>query len=586
MGDVMKKVLPGDRLKIPAKTFNTFIDAARDFQARQHSRTSGPKAPPQQNGIVLVRNDTGADRHLFEILGIDGPLYGPDDNLEEFEFRFALKGITPDADHLGNFVILLEPVKDGQLGRAMIQGITPVKVQVETEGYQYADVCTDEGSEYAHLVSAPRGAAFILYIETGTGEKWAIVRVANVTPSRQDAAIHGLKVAGLWKAWGVPWTNFETDGYIAFVSGKFAFLDKSWVDEEGDDLNIKATGPRGTNAPIGYRGIAVDDFLGWVAGDGFEEIPGSDECYDGEVVPFVGPEAALPDWQIIAGKGLVLENPVPYDRKLHVELADDVPGLMFDVDTDDGKLQVDPDEQKAIAVSADGVGVKLADPPGLEFDAGGGLKALPDTTRGMDVDANGLFIVVNTNQGIDVDAQGVKALADATRAVSITQDGIGVDVDPNYALQVSDNKVQVVVKTAGGIELTDGALDIPEHADGGLNHREDGRLGVKADTARGLDTDENGAFVEVEGTPAAPVTVIGQGWVGFDASGVVAHGKPNPRAETTPYLRITFGNVTSGGHTVPAYWWQYRGQEPQGPFGEINVYVDENGHTYEVNYPA
>jgi hypothetical protein len=32
---------------------------------------------------------------------------------------------------------------------------------------------------------------------------------------------------------------------------------------------------------------------------------------------------------------------------------------------------------------------------------------------------------------------------------------------------------------------------------GGLEHREDGRLGIMADTARGLDTDMDGAFVRV-----------------------------------------------------------------------------------------
>jgi hypothetical protein len=109
-------------------------------------------------------------------------------------------------------------------------------------------------------------------------------------------------------------------------------------------------------------------------------------------------------------------------------------------------------------------------------------------------------------------ASGDKALVDATRAVSISQDGIGVDVDPNYALTVSGNKVQVVVKAAGGIELTDGALDIPEHADGGLNHREDGRLGVEADSSRGPDTDTDGVFARLKTS----------GGLAFD-SGEIAH---------------------------------------------------------------
>ena len=34
MGDPFKKVQRGDRLRIPAETFNTFIDAAKDFRNR------------------------------------------------------------------------------------------------------------------------------------------------------------------------------------------------------------------------------------------------------------------------------------------------------------------------------------------------------------------------------------------------------------------------------------------------------------------------------------------------------------------------------------------------------------------------
>ena len=38
MSDALKKVQPGEPLKIRAVTFNTMIDAARDFRDRQHDR--------------------------------------------------------------------------------------------------------------------------------------------------------------------------------------------------------------------------------------------------------------------------------------------------------------------------------------------------------------------------------------------------------------------------------------------------------------------------------------------------------------------------------------------------------------------
>jgi hypothetical protein len=52
---------------------------------------------------------------LFEIVALDGPLYGPDDNEQEFGFRLAFKGVVSDSDHFGKFAVLLEPVKQGAM---------------------------------------------------------------------------------------------------------------------------------------------------------------------------------------------------------------------------------------------------------------------------------------------------------------------------------------------------------------------------------------------------------------------------------------------------------------------------------------
>jgi len=58
VGNPFKKVQPGQKLEIPAEAFNTFIDAALDFKARQRSQqqSSIPAIPaaqlsnPQPNG--------------------------------------------------------------------------------------------------------------------------------------------------------------------------------------------------------------------------------------------------------------------------------------------------------------------------------------------------------------------------------------------------------------------------------------------------------------------------------------------------------------------------------------------------------
>ena len=61
MADTLAKVKSGDPLKIPAATFNTFIDAARDFRTRTQNRSQKARPAVRQSGIVLIRNATAVD---------------------------------------------------------------------------------------------------------------------------------------------------------------------------------------------------------------------------------------------------------------------------------------------------------------------------------------------------------------------------------------------------------------------------------------------------------------------------------------------------------------------------------------------
>lgn len=181
MGDNMKKVRSGDQLNIPAATFNTFIDASRDFLSRQNNLNQQHSRDTRSSGIILVKNASGEDRARFEILGITEPIINAADNEEQFKNRVALKGETPTADdHTGKFVILLEPLKTDGIGMAMALGICPVKITVGNDAHSHADVKDGEGTS---LQSGFYGCAQILWKEEGAGEKWAVVRL-NAMPPR------------------------------------------------------------------------------------------------------------------------------------------------------------------------------------------------------------------------------------------------------------------------------------------------------------------------------------------------------------------------------------------------------------------
>jgi len=221
----LKKVRKGDPLNFPASAFNAFVGAAEFTEAMK--RSGGRHFTPQvrQAGIVRVKNDSGADRDRFNILGIDAPIFTPTDNEDTFKNQVALTGVEPDEDyHVGKFAILLEPIPDGKIGLACLDGVCPVKIGVEDEDHEYADVADAEAGK---LRSCPLGAGQILWKESGTGEKWAVVRL------------------------GVPPSPFEVV--------KFAGVCK--IDEENPDTayaNVAVIQNDFTNGPA-YLGIAYPD---------------------------------------------------------------------------------------------------------------------------------------------------------------------------------------------------------------------------------------------------------------------------------------------------------------------------------------
>jgi len=174
-GDALRKVAPGETLRIPAGAYNAFIDAAQDLQRRQREQASQAKDVQQIPGTVYIRNDSGADRARYEILGVSGPLFTLGSTDGSFRDVTALIGVVPtEAGHKGRFVILVEPIRSGQIGRALAVGVCPVMLTMSDPAHLYADVA--DGSP-AGLASAESGAAAILWTALPWGSGWALVRL-------------------------------------------------------------------------------------------------------------------------------------------------------------------------------------------------------------------------------------------------------------------------------------------------------------------------------------------------------------------------------------------------------------------------
>jgi len=180
-GNALGRVNPGDALNFPAQTFNIFCDTAEEV-ARMKGRQFADRQPGRgiNTGIVTVRNDSGGDLLRFAVLGIGAPIIDNSDNLAEFQNRVTFKGQLPDIDlHRGRFVILLEPLADGAIGKAVVSGVCQVLVNVSDAAHTFADVIDGDATT---LASGWSGAE-ILWKETGTGDdKCAIVRLGPPTP--------------------------------------------------------------------------------------------------------------------------------------------------------------------------------------------------------------------------------------------------------------------------------------------------------------------------------------------------------------------------------------------------------------------
>ena len=167
----MEKLNKGNVLT--ATNWNQLVDAAR--LAVKQVQTGGDVLEwTRQATIVRVRNDSGSDVSRFGVLGVKGGVaITPTDKLAEFQATPVLTTETLAATHAGKFVVAIEPIANGKIGRAVASGVVVCQVSVTTSGDAFAEAGTGV------LTTGATGSALVLYVESGTGTKWAVVRIGD-----------------------------------------------------------------------------------------------------------------------------------------------------------------------------------------------------------------------------------------------------------------------------------------------------------------------------------------------------------------------------------------------------------------------
>lgn len=166
------KTYGGQRVKLSAADMNAWQDAARLAKSGQRILLTEPP-DPRSVTLALVRNDSGANQPRFAVLGLNGPIISTTANLTEWKERLTFKGILPTAvTHSGKFCVLLEPLANGRIGTAAVGGVVPVRI-TGTAGTTWVDVATGVTT----LAAGTSGSAQVLDQESGSGTRWAVVRL-------------------------------------------------------------------------------------------------------------------------------------------------------------------------------------------------------------------------------------------------------------------------------------------------------------------------------------------------------------------------------------------------------------------------
>lgn len=133
VGDPYKKVQSGDKLEIPAAAWNALMELAQKAKMADMSRADLARLAARIPCLTaLVKNNSQADRNVFDYVVIRGSLSsGSIQNPHEFARTPVLWGDAPSyQDDIGRPVaVYLEPCKAGELGLAVVNGLTLARVE-------------------------------------------------------------------------------------------------------------------------------------------------------------------------------------------------------------------------------------------------------------------------------------------------------------------------------------------------------------------------------------------------------------------------------------------------------------------------
>lgn len=244
MPDPFRQVRPGEALEIPSQVWNSMVDVVRPHG----TLTTGGRSEATGREAIIIRvlNGTGADLGRCSVIGLDGPVFTPSDNVNAFLRQPAFRGVLPEETaHKKRYAVLLDPASDGQFARAFLAGVCQVRVDMVDASHQFANIVA---GVTGRLKSSRFGHAQILWTESDgsyygydTGEMWALVRLGVTTSCFSvGVALEDFQPRG-GGAYGYGTVElYRYSGGSAVSAGETITAYTASADDDGYGVNIAA----------------------------------------------------------------------------------------------------------------------------------------------------------------------------------------------------------------------------------------------------------------------------------------------------------------------------------------------------------
>lgn len=227
-------IIAGKRIRrLPTRRMNdamNFAQQSEQFGNRAHFVSGGGQF------VVSVLNDSGDDLDEWSVLGLDNTLIDPADNESGFRAGPKFRATTPThADHLDDFVLMLQPTRQDRIGLALKSGLINCRVEVNHVEHRYVRP-QDNSLGLLETCGAGGGRIRWPFPFTATGEQWATVELTPftgpafgyLTTSLQNPSVSGSPQALSMSTADVMIWTFDSNGDWTSTEDEVTAIQNPW----------------------------------------------------------------------------------------------------------------------------------------------------------------------------------------------------------------------------------------------------------------------------------------------------------------------------------------------------------------------